>query len=178
MRPNLLLLPVLLLFTALLASCTASHSLQRSANVPSPPKLTREGALYVSVPADGAYGAQVYEGSGAMTADAIVAAGTTRFERVERGTAPESPEEALQRAAQAGCRYCLHPTILLWEDRATEWSGRQDNVQLKLVLTEVEGQKLLDEVVLHGKSKWASFGGDHPQDLLPGAIEEYMAGVF
>ncbi|WP_254924651.1 DUF4823 domain-containing protein [Aeromonas sp. A35_P] len=29
-----------------------------------------------------------------------------------------------------------------------------------------------------GKSKWATFGGDHPQDLLPEPTEKYVNSLY
>jgi len=70
------------------------------------------------------------------------------------------------------------PEILHWEDRATEWSGKPDVIEVRLTLIDVASGRPLDETVISGKSKWATFGGDHPQELLAVPFEQYAAALF
>jgi hypothetical protein len=70
------------------------------------------------------------------------------------------------------------PEILHWEDRATEWSGIPDRVEVKLLVLEAQGNKEIASIVISGKSKWATFGGDHPQDLLPEPIKQYVESLY
>lgn len=62
--------------------------------------------------------------------------------------------------------YYVIPEILHWEDRATEWSGIPDRLEVKLSIFD-GNKKELASTIITGKSKWATLGGDHPQDLLP-----------
>jgi hypothetical protein len=72
----------------------------------------------------------------------------------------------------------LYPQILQWEDRATEWSGKPDIAAVKLSVLSTDTGALLDSVIIEGKSGLATFGGDHPQDLLPKPMAEYAASLF
>jgi hypothetical protein len=38
--------------------------------------------------------------------------------------------------------------------------------------------KEIASVVLSGKSRWATFGGDHPEDLLPEPVGQYVATLY
>ena len=90
----------------------------------------------------------------------------------------EPSEAAITRAAQGRVAYLIDPTILHWEDRNTEWSGRPDRISVKLAVFDVTTRQTLDSVVIDGTSKWATLGGDHPQDLLPGPIGSFVAQLY
>jgi Domain of unknown function (DUF4823) len=75
-------------------------------------------------------------------------------------------------------KYLVYPTILHWEDRATVWSALPDRVEVKIDLIETATGKLLDSVVIRGKSGLATLGGDHPQDLLPKPVDEFVSTLF
>ena len=68
--------------------------------------------------------------------------------------------------------------ILHWEERATEWSGKPDQITIQVTLYDVSSKQVLDKVTIKGQSKWATFGGNHPQDLLAKPIEKYVAELF
>lgn len=74
--------------------------------------------------------------------------------------------------------YVRQPVILNWEDRATEWSGIPDKITLKLAVYEVQSGKLITSTVTSASSKWATFGGDHPQDLLPEPMKRFVTPLF
>jgi len=74
--------------------------------------------------------------------------------------------------------YLVFSTILEWEDRATEWSMIPDKVSVKIVVFNVKTEERLSSTIVKGKSGWATFGGDHPQDLLPEPIEQYTDSLF
>lgn len=61
-------------------------------------------------------------------------------------------------------RYLAIPTILHWEDRATEWSGKPDRISDRLVFLDVVTGQTMDSAVMTAKSKWFTFRGDHPPD--------------
>ncbi len=70
------------------------------------------------------------------------------------------------------------PEILHWEDRATEWSGKPDKIEIKVTIHEGQDSKELTSAIISGKSKWATFGGYHPQDLLPEPLNKYIESLF
>ena len=90
----------------------------------------------------------------------------------------QSFDDALKFTRDNGYKYLVYPTILHWEDRATEWSAIPDRVEVKIDIIESTTAKLLDSVVIKGKSGLATFGGDHPQDLLPKPVGEFVSTLF
>lgn len=141
-------------------------------------KLKQEDSVYIVVPADGKYGDFVYQGSGQTTAQVIKTAFLKHLNRVETSVDVEKFEEGLEKAKSQGFTCLVRPTILHWEDRATEWSGKPDKVEVKINVVDVGSGDILDSVVIKGKSRWATFGGDHPQDLLPEPINNYVSSLF
>ena len=49
---------------------------------------------------------------------------------------------------------------------------------MRLQLIEASSGEILDSAVISGKSKWATFGGDHPQELLPELLRQYAGRLF
>lgn len=165
---------VLLLW--LLSSCKSTQFVRlASAAVP---KLDPSATIYVAMPEDGAYGAKAYAGSGLATRDALASAFEKHAVRVCIASAHEPREVALAKASELGCKYGVLPSITQWEDRATEWSGLPDRVLVQLVLVEVDAGREIDAVSIEGKSAWATFGGDHPEDLLAAPIGEYVDSLY
>lgn len=84
----------------------------------------------------------------------------------------------LQEGKHSGFDYYVVPEILHWEDRNTEWSGKKDKIEVKISIYEGKSWKELASTTISGKSKWATFGGDHPQDLLPEPLGEYIDSLY
>ena len=141
-------------------------------------KLPASASFYVSVPQDGAYGQEHYAGSGMMTANEAVASLSRHVGKVRRANVVEETPESLAAARASDCRYLFEPRILHWEDRATEWSGKPDRITLKLTVYEASDGAVVATTVTRASSKWATFGGDHPQDLLPVPIATFVDGLF
>ncbi|MFP6847074.1 MAG: DUF4823 domain-containing protein [Pseudomonas sp.] len=140
--------------------------------------LPARAAYYVAQPEDGMYGAKPYPGSGKMTAAIIRNALLKNMQKATAANRVADWEQALQAARQGGYDYLVFPSILHWEDRATEWNFMRDKVQLKLELVDVFTGQTESTVVIEGKSGIATLGGDHPQDLLPAPIDEYFQALF
>ncbi len=141
-------------------------------------KLSRQTTFYVGIPDNGRFGSRVYSGSGDMTAQAIVAALSGHVRTVRTASSPASIEETLAAARIVSASYIVQPTILHWEDRATEWSGIRDRMTIRLQLIRTSDGEVLNSTIISGKSRWATFGGDHPQDLLPEPLSRYVVGLF
>jgi hypothetical protein len=101
-----------------------------------------------------------------------------RVERAERGAVVESFEEALASARARDFRYAVLPVISHWEERATEWSGIPDRVAIKIHVADVATGEVIDSADVSGKSRWLTFGGDHPEELLPSPIDDYVSSLF
>ncbi len=113
-----------------------------------------------------------------MTTQAIVAALSAHVQTVRSANSVASVEENLKAARDVSASYVVHPTILHWEERATEWSGKPDRISVQLQLIATPSGEVLDTTVISGKSKWATFGGDHPQELLPEPLSRYATALF
>ncbi|WP_151441926.1 DUF4823 domain-containing protein [Halomonas lysinitropha] len=168
-----LIFPVTFLF--LLSGCAASYH-QESIKKPDA-KLDRNGSVSIAMPANGFYGSQEYQSSGRMTASAVRSA----FSKVVNTTdiIPECQDiNCMIQAHSATYDYHVIPDILHWEDRATEWSGKPDRIEVKIT---VYGSQVTSEIAsttISGKSKWATLGGDHPQDLLSEPINAYVRSLY
>jgi hypothetical protein len=84
----------------------------------------------------------------------------------------------LEAARAGGHDYLIFPEIKHWEDRATEWSGKSDKIEVRITIIDARTGDLVDSVDVRGKSRWGTFGGDHPQDLLAVPIEDFVAEAF
>jgi len=140
--------------------------------------LARGGAAYVGVPKDGSYGTIAYPGSGALTAQAVAAAFAPYLAKTTVGVKTEGFDAALKSARAGRNTYLLYPEILLWEDRATEWSGRPDQASVKVSVVRAATGDVLDSAVVGGKSGLATLGGDRPEHLLPKPLADYAASLF
>lgn len=160
------------------AGCADTHHLVRSTSAGQTVTLERGDSAYVAVSNDGRYGNTVYSGSAAMASQAVAAAFGTYLRSITVSPRPEEFDQALQSAKSGSFTYLIYPEILHWEDRATEWSGRPDVASVKVSIVAAKSAQVVDSVVINGKSGLATFGGDHPQDLLPKPMADYAASLF
>jgi hypothetical protein len=168
---------VLMAYLGLLVGCADSHNVIPDARY-AQTRLSAEGTAYIALPADGSYGKIDYEGSGAMVAQMIQAALLEYMVQVDIGPVWEKYATARNTARQGGYTYFFIPTITHWEDRATEWSGIPDKATVRLVVIDLASGQPVSSATIEGTSGLATFGGDHPQDLLPEPIEEYIDQLF
>ena len=166
----------IVLLVSLLSACADTHQLLRTGR--EAPKLEQSRTVYVSVPKDGRYGQTGYSGSGQNTTQIVLMAFSQYAKRVEAGHDYQTLDEALDAARKLGATYLVVPTILEWEDRATEWSGIPDKASIKISVIDTASGTSIDSVVIKGKSSLATFGGDRPQDLLPKPVGEYVKSLF
>ncbi|MPY75544.1 MAG: DUF4823 domain-containing protein [Alphaproteobacteria bacterium] len=158
------------------SACADSHRVQHS--MQSPEKLSRAATAYVAVPQDGRYGHTVYSGSGLTTAQIVAGAFTRQLTRVEQAARPETHDSALEAAKKMGATYLISPSIAHWEDRATAWSSRSDKVEVQISIYDPATGRLIERGVVAGRSGLATLGGDHPQDLLPQPVKQYVDSLF
>lgn len=76
-----------------------------------------------------------------------------------------------------GFEYWVIPEILHWEDRATEWSYFRTSRSSCRSVNGSTGHDVAS-TLMWGKSKWFTFGGDHPQDLLDEPINAYVSSLY
>jgi uncharacterized protein DUF4823 len=161
----------LILFSG--CSATYTHDVVKHSGV----MLDRSKGVFISTPKNGWYGRTEYRDSGRMTANAVRAA----FSRVTNSvTVSEECQSSacLKLPAMERYGYYVEPQILHWEDRATEWSGLPDKVEIKIIIYDAKAGTEIASSILTGRSKWATFGGDHPQDLLPEPVTKYVESLY
>ncbi len=162
--------------TLVLSGCADSHQLIR--NDSSTTKLISTDTIFISVPEDGFYGSDIYRSSGKNTAQILRSAFAKHTRTATVGRSTQNFDQALTSAKQAGKNYLVYPTILHWEDRATEWSAIPDRVEVKIDVINTTSGNTTASGIVKAKSGLATFGGDHPQDLLPQPIEEFVSSLY
>lgn len=161
---------------AYISGCADSYNLVREKQFDN--QLTKTTSAYVVVPKDGKYGSTTYQGSGENTAHLIAASLLRHIRIASTSDAPEDYSTAIEKAKAKNMSLVFYPTILHWEDRATEWSGIPDRASVKISVFDVNTEAEIDTAIIEGRSGLATFGGDHPQDLLPEPINEYISELF
>jgi Domain of unknown function (DUF4823) len=165
----------LLFFVALVSGCSATfnQSVLQEPNT----KLVKGKSVLIATPANGWYGKTEYPDSGRMTAFATRAA-FARFTNNSVVSVGCKDLACLKSNTKGPFDYYVIPEILHWEDRATEWSGLPDKIEVKVVVYDGGTAKEVASTLISGQSKWATFGGDHPQDLLPEPLNSYVASLY
>jgi len=166
---------VVIPMVVLLSGCTAAYQLQ-VLKIPQS-KLDRGKGIFISTPKNGWFEKIEYKNSGKMTANAVQAA-FARFSNNIYISEECLGLQCLKIIPTDKYAYFVEPEILHWEDRATEWSGRPDTIEVKITIYEAKSGAEIASSVLNGKSKWATFGGDHPQDLLPEPVNKYVESLY
>jgi Domain of unknown function (DUF4823) len=169
---------VFVLVVGVLSGCSHTYEVTSGSQAGESHALSRDSGVLVGVPADGRYEDQSYDGSGQMVGNAIVKAFLPYTSNVRSAEPEATHDELIEAAGDQGIPYVLLPEILHWEERATEWSGRRDRIEVRLDLINASTNDTLDTAVISGKSRLMTFGGDHPQDLLRVPLEEYASEVF
>jgi hypothetical protein len=159
----------------LLAGCSAKYSTN---NIQERTEhLVKNVSVVISQPTDGVYETHTYSGSGRATADAVKAAFLRHSDNVT--VFADCDDVTCLKANHSVSRgYYVVPQILHWEDRATEWSGIPDKIEVKITVYNAESNNRVASTIINGKSKWATFGGDHPQDLLPEPINMFVSNLY
>ena len=116
--------------------------------------------------------------SGATVVQAVDRALAPHADKVFQAPTVEDLSAVLPKARQGGFKYVFASTILHWEDRATEWSGVLDKLSVKFQVYDAGTGEKLAATVADASSKWATFGGDHPQDLLPEMTQRFVDSLF
>lgn len=150
----------------------AFHPIQRTE------ALSKDSSVLVTLPADGSFEKTQYPGSGRQAARAVAAAFAKHARHVDIMGSTSGHDEQLA-AARAG-NFELLAAVLIshWEDRATEWSGRPDRIEVELRTIRVSDGATLNLGSVQGKSKWATWGGDSPEDLLEQPLAEYVGWLY
>lgn len=161
--------------TILLAGCSAKYSTNNIQNTSE--LLLKDLPVAITTPVNGVYETITYAGSGETTSTAIKSAFLRHTDKVN--VYPDCEDvDCLKSKHSLSRGYYVVPNILHWEDRATEWSGIPDRIEIKITVYNAETNNRVASTIISGKSKWATFGGDHPQDLLPAPVNAYISSLY
>jgi len=163
----------LMLMACLLAGCASEFQIERATPRTEPLVLKDTESVYVTTPPDASFGDEPYPNSGKETAGAVVAMFSRHSSRVESFPASASEADAIGAARTAGFSRVAVPTILRWENRATEWTGQRDALTLRLAVYDAKSGTQLDSATINAKGTWWTFGGLHPEDLLSRMMKAY-----
>lgn len=166
---------ILIIMLATVSGCASTYK-QNILTEPTT-KLLKGKSVAIATPANGSFEAKEYPVSGKMTALAVRAP-FARFTNTIIVLTDCKELECLKKTGSATSDYYVIPEILHWEDRNTEWSGKPDRIEVKLSIYEGKTWKEIVSTIISGKSKWATFGGDHPQDLLPEPLNTYIESLY
>ncbi|MFC1762231.1 DUF4823 domain-containing protein [Planctomycetota bacterium] len=166
---------LVLLFALVATGCTSTYKYNNLRVIDS--RLDSNRGVLVSVPENGWYETTQYRNSGRMTANAVRAAFLQHAKQVDV-TDTCHGDECLESIDAEKHGYYVKPEILHWEERATEWSGKSDRIEIQLVIYDAISKEELANTTYRGKSKWATFGGDHPQDLLAEPTRKYITSLY
>ncbi|MCL1056452.1 DUF4823 domain-containing protein [Shewanella gelidimarina] len=168
---------ILFMGTALLVLGGCSSSYQHNEFQKPEVKLDRSVGVLISTPENGWYSDREYNNSGRMTANAVRNSFSKNSRKVAITTKCKG-ESCLDTVDANIYGYYVQPIILHWEDRATEWSGKSDKLEIQIITYDTKTKKEIGNSTYSGKSKWASFGGDHPQDLLEEPTNAYVESLY
>jgi hypothetical protein len=160
-----------------LAACETSYKEKNLTNEP-PPILKSTSRIYVAIPFDASFKDTVAQESGKLTAQAFQVAFLHYSRSVYTSKFPESVAEALESARRAQMEYVLYPTILRWEDRATEYTGIRDRLAMKVDLIDLQSGTVVFSREVEATGKWMSDGGETPRELLTDPAEQYVNSLF
>jgi hypothetical protein len=167
-----LLIPLIIV---LMSGCTSTY--KQEAIVKSTAKLVNGKSILISVPSNGSYEGKEYSGSGASTSQATYSAFARHSSKISIVETCKTAD-CLKSKSNISADYYVVPEILHWEDRNTEWSGIKDKMEVKITVYNAADMSELCSSIISGKSKWATFGGDHPQDLLPEPLKNYVESLY
>jgi hypothetical protein len=134
--------------------------------------------FYIMLPEDGRFEQIVYVGSGQLASSAVRNVLQRNGVKSTQASSIQTLIQATAEAASVGSDYVFQPIILHWEDRATEWSGRPDRITMKYIIVDLRSSEKIASMVVSASSKWATLGGDHPQDLLSKTVQDFINNVF
>jgi hypothetical protein len=167
------------IFLALcLTACSAKYQVNKFSGTDGNVALDAKEAVFITIPADGAYGNTLYQGSGQTVAQAVAIAFSKSAKRVYTAAKPLSREEAIAESKRLNAMYVVLPTIVHWEHRATEWSGRPSRMSIRLSVVDSSEGSELTSAAIEGRSRIMTMTSTSPESLLRDPLAGYVAGLY
>ena len=173
----LALVSVLVLVSACVSQERKVHSFENQVLLEVSEPLSSDVEVIIATPADGVYVNTPAKLSGSRTANAVRDAFVAKAANVSIDEGCDSIDCISEKFAGAP-GYAVVPIILHWEERATEWSGVPDQVKVQIDTYDISSKTLLASFVIRGYGKQWTYGGEHPQDLLPVPLANYVATLY
>jgi hypothetical protein len=162
----------------LLASAGCKNTYKETSTFKSPPVILPEDRVFVAMPFDALFKGKVMFKSGKNTAVSIADAFGRYGKAVFVSKQPQGLTESMESAKSVRAQYLVYPTLLKWEDRSTEWSGRRDRLLLRLDLIDMSSGQTVYSRTITGRGKWMTEGGDTPTDLLDEPVELFANDLY
>ena len=140
-------------------------------------KLIKGEGVFVSVPEDGLYAGAEYHNSGKMTANELESA-LMKYTSIIKISSSCKGQDCLSQIDTDKYSYYFEPSIVHWEERATEWSGQPDRIAVSISVYDTGSKELITSQKFSGTSKWGTLGGDHPQDLLRVPLSKCLKDLY
>jgi len=139
--------------------------------------VTPNDSVAIMLATDGTYGGKIYRGSGRLM--------TSRIKQSLIGKVKNAPivESAALKNAFAYCKkenipFLIKPSVLHWEDRATNWSALPDIIKIELTLLNSENQAVINTILFNASSSWWTFVNNPSEDMLDETFDEAVRRVL
>lgn len=163
---------MLVMVLSLLVGCKSTLHIQ--SYHPPANRLDPRGGVFIIVPPD----AYDEPGSGRACATTFLEAFRPYADRIRLSDEVAILGVQLTNAADHGFSYVLDTKIYRWEEEPTEWTGKPDRLDIGVRLLQPADGSTVSETRFDGKSKWATFGGDHVVDLLRPLAQDWVRAMY
>ncbi len=168
----------LLLLVPILAACTANYQVNNLSGTENTARLDKQKGVYLTVPADGAYGPKTYPGSGQTVTQVVAAAFSRSASQVHIAEKQLTKEEAVAAAKQLNAGYVVILVITHWEQRATEWSGIPSRMAIRMSIFDTATGNQVFSTGIEGRSRIVSWITTSPESLLKDPVANYVNGLY
>ena len=147
------------------AGCFAKREIVPGAQMIGDSAVAKADTVAIMLPKDGSYNGTVYAGSGKMVAAKIKQA---TFGKVQASEIVETTnqKDAVTYCKDKGIRFLVQPSILHWEDRATNWSGMRDFIKIEVLLVNPRDSSTVNSIMFNASSSWWTLVNTPPEDML------------
>ena len=163
-----------LIFTLILVSCSSVYDVTSTDNQT---HFLRKGSkVLVLTSEDGAYGSEIYKGSGLKLSRKIQSV-LADYQCNTQIDLDNSRYKDLEGKDLSNYDYIIVPIITHWEDRATAWSGIPDRVSFSMFIYNNDGT-LITSTDIESKSAAATFLNNDPSELIVPSLQKYFSKAF
>ena len=140
-------------------------------------KLDRSGKVFVVTGVDGKFGSTVYTGTG----DEFTSLVMVEFAKYATGyeILPHMPlTNAVSEAKAKDAKYVVTPEILHYEDRNTPWSGRLDQITVKVTVYLADDGSMAQSSMVTANNQWATLVNNRPMVLINKPLVEMVKNFY